>query len=252
MPNRIVREGLIDSEPFNALSWQAQTLFVRIMLKADDFGRYTSEPKLLRPHLFPLLLNNVQESDIQIWLDECESMGLLQQYSVDGKRYVSIPKFGQRTRADKSKFPAPPTCVRQMSDKRQTSAHVVVVGGVVGDVSVVEGGVGAVVESAVGSTADSKQGRQMSVNEQRWADVDEALKKILSDSDREIVLRHFKHQHPSCPEVAERSVVGWAIEAKWNCKDEAKAKYVLGCGNPPSDKALAEYKRIMNEVRGAA
>ena len=52
MPNRILRDWT-DSEPVNSLSVHAERLFVRLIMKADDYGRLTDHPKLLRAMLFP-------------------------------------------------------------------------------------------------------------------------------------------------------------------------------------------------------
>lgn len=129
MPNRIFREGLLDSEPFNALSLEAELFFVRLMLKADDFGRYTGHPTLLRANLYPLKLDKVREKDIVDWLGECVRQKMVIVYTSGGKSFLEIPKFQQRTRAEKSRFPECPTNDGQLSVNGLTSAHVV--GGVV-------------------------------------------------------------------------------------------------------------------------
>jgi hypothetical protein len=77
-------------------------------MKVDDYGRLTGNVKLLRPLLFPLLLSEVRESDLERQLAECEDAGLVRLYEVEGKRFVVIKRFGQRVRADKSKYPPPP------------------------------------------------------------------------------------------------------------------------------------------------
>lgn len=107
MPKRMIREGLIQSDSVNALTWQAEVFFVRLMLKADDFGRYTADLRLARAALFPLRLDQVREADVQRWIAECVKAGLIRLYVVDGKTYLEIPKFDQRMRAKKSRFPAP-------------------------------------------------------------------------------------------------------------------------------------------------
>lgn len=107
MPNRILRDWT-DSEPINSLSWQAEVCFVRLIMKADDFGRFPAGPRFLRSVLFPIR-DGLREADISRWIAECEKAGLLRLYtSSDGKPLVEIRKFGQRTRAEKSKYEAPP------------------------------------------------------------------------------------------------------------------------------------------------
>lgn len=104
MPNRILRDWT-DSETINSLSWQAEVAFTRLIMKVDDFGRYSANPKLLRSHLFPVR-DGIRDADITRWLAECQKSGLLRVYEVDQKSYLEIIKFGQKPRAEKSKFPA--------------------------------------------------------------------------------------------------------------------------------------------------
>lgn len=146
MPNRIIREGMIESEQVNQLTADAERFFVRLMLKADDFGRFTGNPLLIKAALFPLK-PEVRITDISRWIAECEKAGLVRCYQFSGKPYLAIPRFGQRTRAEKSKYPDPPFSVEhaddcpspdgQMTVNGQTAAHVVVDvvedGGVVGE-----------------------------------------------------------------------------------------------------------------------
>lgn len=106
MPNRIIRESLLESEPVNSLSIQAENFFFRLMLKADDFGRFTAHKLLLKSALYPLR-PDVRESDISRCLAECKKAGVIALYQVSGKDYLVILKFDQRMRAAVSKFPAP-------------------------------------------------------------------------------------------------------------------------------------------------
>ena len=120
MPNRILRDWT-DSEPINSLTVQAEVFFVRLIMKADDFGRFNASPKLLRSLLFPIR-DGVRDTDITRWLAECESAGLLRVYtSSDAKPLLEICKFGQRSRAEKSKFEGPPSSDSQVTVICQSS-----------------------------------------------------------------------------------------------------------------------------------
>lgn len=140
MPSRIIREGWLESEPINSLSKEAEVFFLRLCLRADDYGRYHANPVLLKSNLYPLK-EAIRSTDIPRWLAECEKAGLVRCYEHSQKRFLEIVKFGQRTRTD-SKFPAPNsegvTPIQandgQMTDKCQQSAGVgvCVVGGVCG------------------------------------------------------------------------------------------------------------------------
>jgi len=104
MPNRILRPWL-DSEAVNRLSDSAEVFFVRLIMAADDFGRYYGDPKLLRSYLYPL---RDKVPNIGKLIEECVKAGLIADYTVNHKHYLQIIKFGQRMRVYKSKFPEPP------------------------------------------------------------------------------------------------------------------------------------------------
>ena len=146
MPGRIVREGILTSERVDALSWQAEVLYRRLMSVVDDYGRFYGRPALIRAACFPLRLDHVSDSDIGKWLRETEKTGLVRAYQVEGKGFLELLDFRQNVRAKESRFPAPGTSpdathmsytrnaeATQMSDTCNASAPVVVV------VDVVEG-----------------------------------------------------------------------------------------------------------------
>ncbi len=120
MPNRIIREGWLDSSRVNDLDAESERFFLRLCLRADDFGRYSGNPVLLKSMLFPVN-GGVKVSQIVRWIGSCSCAGLVRPYTVDGKEHLEIPKFGQRTRAQQSKFPAPPVDDGQMADICQTN-----------------------------------------------------------------------------------------------------------------------------------
>lgn len=105
MPIRMLRDWT-DSEPVNSLEASAERLFVRLIMKADDFGRFTANPKLIRALCFPLM-DGLRESDISRDLAACEAAGLIATYSATGKPLLEIVNFGQRLRSAKSKYPPP-------------------------------------------------------------------------------------------------------------------------------------------------
>jgi len=108
MPNRYLRESFKESEAVNAVGFQAEVLWIRLVVTVDDFGRCEANPKLLRPKLFPLRLEQVREAELSRWIAECEKAGLLRLYTVDGKQYLQLEKWEQG-RAISSKYPPPPT-----------------------------------------------------------------------------------------------------------------------------------------------
>lgn len=106
MPSRIIREDYLTSEAVDKLTADEECFFVRLMLKADDHGRFSANLKLLKSALYPLK-DGVRDTDIARKLAAAEQAGVVRCYEVDGKRYLVIPKFRQRSRS-LSKYPDPP------------------------------------------------------------------------------------------------------------------------------------------------
>lgn len=117
MPNRVLRDWTT-SEAVNQLSFEAEVFFTRLIMKADDHGNYTANPKLLNAALFPL--KDLTAKEVEGFLAQCVACGVLSIYQVDGKQYVNIPNFGQRLRQMRSSYPQPadnpPSSGGQVSD----------------------------------------------------------------------------------------------------------------------------------------
>lgn len=124
MPTRLIREGILTSEPVNSLSWPEEVFYRRLLSVVDDFGRYYASPKLLRAACYPLHIDKVSDSDIGKWLAACATAALVRVYPAqDGKSYIEVLRFNQQVRAKSSKYPQPPafdsTCE---ADATQTQA----------------------------------------------------------------------------------------------------------------------------------
>lgn len=117
MPNRVLRDWT-GSDKIVELSVHGERFFTRLIMKVDDFGRYPTNPKLLKPHLFPLLIDQIRETDITRWTAECERAGLIAVYEFASKQYLQIVEFNQRLRIKKAKFPGP-----QGFDTQQCQTH---------------------------------------------------------------------------------------------------------------------------------
>ncbi len=105
------------SEKMDKLSPMAEVFFVRLIMKADDFGNYTANIKLIRSALFPL--KEYKDIEIMTWLDECENAGLLFGYEAEGRRFIHINNFDQKLRRMHATYPPPP--VGQVTDNVRTS-----------------------------------------------------------------------------------------------------------------------------------
>lgn len=138
MPSRIIREGVTTSEPLSAVSFEAECLFFRLLVVADDFGAFDGRTVIVRAKTMPL--RDVSVAQTESWLRELAEQGLVVRYEVGGKPFLAIPKFKQRTRAGSAKYPLPDdwqTSDGQLTGNGPSSARLGVVGG--GGAFVVEG-----------------------------------------------------------------------------------------------------------------
>lgn len=105
MANRILRDWT-DSETVDKLSPNAEVLFTRLFMKADDYGSFHANPKLVKSILFPLK-DNIREADITRWMNEIQKAGLIFFYEVADKKFLRVKNFGQRLRNMRNLFPVP-------------------------------------------------------------------------------------------------------------------------------------------------
>ena len=99
-----------DSFKVNDLSFEAECLFIRLIMKADDFGRYHANPRIVRSTCFPLKIDKLPDESVERMILELEVAGLIYQYVAEnGNKYMQINQFDQRLRQKHSKFPEPIT-----------------------------------------------------------------------------------------------------------------------------------------------
>jgi hypothetical protein len=117
MPARYIREAFLDSDTVARAGEAAEVMFFRLMLVVDDFGRFDGRVAMICRKCWPLGKDSdPQPEEVERRLERLDECGLIQRYEIDGKPYISIPKFKQRTRSPKSKFPEPPSSSRQPAD----------------------------------------------------------------------------------------------------------------------------------------
>ena len=100
MPNRLIRDGLLDSDKFSRLKDKEQMYFVRLMLIVDDYGRHDARPSLLKSKCYPV--TDISQTHVRQMTDNLNQVGLINLYKVSDKGYLEIVKFNQRLRAKKS------------------------------------------------------------------------------------------------------------------------------------------------------
>lgn len=107
MPTRMIREGLLDSEPMARAGELAEILFTRLMLVADDYGRFDGRVSVICRRCWPI--GGPTEREVLERLTALTENGLVVAYEVNGKPFIYIPKFNQRLRTkNPSKYPDPP------------------------------------------------------------------------------------------------------------------------------------------------
>lgn len=104
MPNRLVREGFLDSEAIHALSDAAECFYHRLILAVDDAGRIDGRPEMLRAKLYPLDSRR-STSDISKWQQECIAQRLVIAYDWQSKPFLQLTKWQRNSRSMTSKFP---------------------------------------------------------------------------------------------------------------------------------------------------
>lgn len=109
MPSRIIKESITTSESLYTVSADAERLFWRLVVKADDYGLYYGNPRILSSMCFPL--DPPKDQKIVAWLNELVGAGMVGTYTdqESGKQYLKLLSWDkhQQTRAKKSKFPLP-------------------------------------------------------------------------------------------------------------------------------------------------
>ena len=115
MPNRFLKESIKRSPQIDKLSWFEEVLFYRLIVTADDYGRYYANPVILRNDLFPTK-DSITKKSIEDALAKLSAVNLLTIYEVDGEKFLSLTTWRehQTVRAVKSKFPTPENICKQM------------------------------------------------------------------------------------------------------------------------------------------
>ena len=91
-----------ESEKINAVSIGAETMYTRLIAKADDRGNYYGDPSLILAYLFGhrFAAGNVSGTDTARWRDELETVGLLTRYEAGTQTYLHVVNPHRRLRND--------------------------------------------------------------------------------------------------------------------------------------------------------
>ena len=107
MPNRILKESICTSDNIDKLTAFQETVFYRLIVTCDDYGRADARPKLLASKLFPL--KDIRPAQIEDALRGLTSAELVITYTVGGKPFLQMKTWDrhQQVRNKVSKFPSP-------------------------------------------------------------------------------------------------------------------------------------------------
>jgi len=119
MPDRIIRDELLESERWLSLKDNADRLaYVALLLRADSLGDFSAEPFRLLRLWRDFGINTT--ALVSKTLTELADHDLIRLYQADVKPYLHIPRFQQRTRYIKRVFPLSPWAT---DEQKQAVAH---------------------------------------------------------------------------------------------------------------------------------
>lgn len=106
MPNRMIRDDILDSERVLGLPADVRWFFLAALLSADDLG-------LFEATAFKLGRRATIASADQVarFLQMLADADLVRLYAVDGKHYGFVPRFRQRIQIKNSRHPLPPAAL---------------------------------------------------------------------------------------------------------------------------------------------
>jgi hypothetical protein len=116
MPTRYLKPGVRDSETIDNLSPLAETLFYRLLVTVDDFGRFDARPAMIKAQCFPIK-ESVSINKCKDLLEELSKAGLILLYQVQDKPYIQMCKWDNIPRAKESKYPtSADSCIQVHTD----------------------------------------------------------------------------------------------------------------------------------------
>ncbi len=108
---RILKTQISHSEQVNDLPLAAAFLFTWMIPHADDFGRLPGSARKIKAIVVPMK-DEFNSQNVEVYLQEMHSKGLILLYFVNNERYIQMFKFESHQsglhKRTKSKFPDPP------------------------------------------------------------------------------------------------------------------------------------------------
>ena len=122
MPNRIIKESICTSDSIDLLTPFEETVFYRLIVNCDDYGRMDARPKILAAKLFPL--KDIRAKQMEDALRKLTSAELVTLYKVDGKPFLQMNTWDrhQRVRNSVPKYPSPEQADDDCGELRRVAA----------------------------------------------------------------------------------------------------------------------------------
>lgn len=103
MPNRVIREGLVDSKKVASLSDFAYRVYTSLFVCVDDAGRLSAAPEMVKAKALPRTERSLD--DVAKAIAEIEGVGLIYVYEFDGEQYLQILKWQCLGRTKNARYP---------------------------------------------------------------------------------------------------------------------------------------------------
>jgi hypothetical protein len=123
MADRVIRDELLTSGRYWSVSIEAQRLFVHLLLNADDTARFSGVNFTVRTACFPG--QAVEPEKVEKLLSELADVDLIRLYMIEQIRFIFIPRFKQRLRFTKSKYPAPPNGISDLGIEKSDQSQAI-------------------------------------------------------------------------------------------------------------------------------
>jgi hypothetical protein len=152
---RSIKADLCDDEVLGRCSRDARYLFVALITKADDHGRFRAQRQRMKGTIYPYD-DDVTPAMVEAWLEELERRGRIRLYMAEGQSYGFLTNWSKHQRIDnaaKSECPEPgeEVLAEVCGDLRRVSASL---GGVEGWPIEVAAGVEGIGKEERGVSAD--------------------------------------------------------------------------------------------------
>lgn len=122
MPDRMIRESITTSRSLAACSLFTELLFPRLLVLADNHGRFDAEPRVVCNRLFPLR-DDVTSAQVAESLDELEAQGMIRRWMARGIRVGEFVAF-DRHQTQAARFRKKPSVLPDPDEVRGDSRSV--------------------------------------------------------------------------------------------------------------------------------